>query len=99
MIAYKLFRIKKDGTITSLFINKSEKLEVGKWIRAKSYPTKGFKVRAGWHSTPKPIAPHLSMKGRKWFKVVIKNVRQEKRPENQGGLWFVSGWLKIIGEK
>ena len=40
MVGYKLFRVRKDGTLGSLFINKKEVLPIGEWIKSKSYPTK-----------------------------------------------------------
>jgi len=39
MIAYKLCRKLKNGSITFLFINKSKVLEFNKWLVAESYPT------------------------------------------------------------
>jgi hypothetical protein len=96
MKAYKLFRVLKDGSISSLFINKKERYPINKWITAKSYPTKGYTIRPYWHCTSKPIAPHLSMKGRSWFEVEMKNYTEMNRPKNQGGLWFLSQEIKII---
>ena len=95
MQAYKLFRILKSGHITSLFINKSEHLKRNVWIDAKSYPTKGFKIRPYWHCTEKPNAPHLSMKNRVWLKVEMENYEEFIRPEYQGGKWFLAKKLKI----
>lgn len=97
IIAYKLCRLKSNGDITSLFINKKEKLPFNVWLTAKSYPTKGFKLRPFWHSTSNPTAPHLSEKNRIWVKVLIKNYKKFERPENQGGLWFLSKKIKLIG--
>lgn len=61
MIAYKLFKIRKDGSIGSLFINLSEKYELNQWMVANPYPTKGFAFRQGFHCLLKPEAPHLKM--------------------------------------
>ena len=36
-------------SITSLFINKSERLEHNEWLEAKPFPTKGYKFRPHWH--------------------------------------------------
>ena len=69
MIGYKLFRVRADGSLGSLFINKKQVLEPGKRYTAKCYPTAGFAVRPGWHICSGPVAPHLSMKGRAWFRV------------------------------
>lgn len=96
MIAYKLFRIKKNGDITSLFINKTVPLKINEWLVAESYPTKGYKHRPYWHCTSEPIAPHLSEKGRKWFKVEMKDFIKFERPKSQGGLWYLAGQIKII---
>lgn len=96
MKAYKLFRILKDGSISSLFINKKERYNIGEWMDFKDIPTIGFKHRPGWHSLENPIAPHLSKQQRAWFEVEIDSVTIEQRPINQGGKWFLSKRLKIL---
>lgn len=96
MVAYKLFRVLKDGSISSLFINKKERYQINVWMTSQDIPTKGFKRRAGWHSLCRPHAPHLSNKGRAWFEVDIKDFSTEKRPPSQGGNWFLSKQIKII---
>ncbi len=47
-------------------------------------------------STNQPVAPHLTEKGRAWYKVEIEDFTEQKRPENQGGLWFLANRMKII---
>jgi len=47
MIAYKLFRKKASGDITSLFINKSHNLNLDVWYNAETHKTKGFALRPG----------------------------------------------------
>ena len=96
MRAYKLFRVLKSGEITPLFINKTYRLPMDKWLPSEEHKTKGFKFRPGWHCTNKPVAPHLSEKGRAWYEVEIKDYEELKRPENQGGLWYLSKNMKII---
>lgn len=98
MIAYKLFRVRKDGSIGSLFINARARLPIGKWMKGRNYPTKGFAVRPGWHATGQPKAPHLSMKGRAWFEVEVKNYKKLVRPESQGGVWYLAKDMRIIGK-
>ena len=99
MIAYKLFRKMKDGSLAPLFINKKLRLEVDQWYEAEDHPTKGFKHRPGWHSCPEPVAPHLSKKGRVWCKVEIEElITIELRPPSQGGTWYLSDKLRIIEE-
>jgi len=98
MIAYKLVRKMKDGTLASLFINKKDRLPIGKWIEAESHPTKGYKYRKGWHCLLKPEAPHLTEKGRTWVKVKIDNYEFFDRPESQGGRWVLAQKMKVLEE-
>jgi hypothetical protein len=51
MIAYKLFRKLKDGSLAPLFINKKTRIPLNKWLDAEPHPTKGFAFRKGWHCT------------------------------------------------
>jgi len=96
MIAYKLVRKLKSGKLTPLFINKQLGIELGKWYQAENHPTKGFKVRPGWHCTSTPEAPHLSPKGRVWIKVEIEGVTEHQRPKSQGGLWYTADRIKFM---
>jgi len=98
MIAYKLLRLLKDGSITPLFINKGKKLPIGKWMDAEPHPTKGYKFRPYWHCTSEPIAPHLSLKNRKWYVVEIENFTIFKRSKFQGGVWYLAEKMKILKE-
>ena len=94
--AYKLFRQLKNGDITSLFINKTARLETGVMLPAESYPTKGYKVRPYWHCTRKPEAPHLSTKGRVWRKVIMYDYKKIQRPAHQGGVWYLAKSIVIL---
>ena len=96
MIAYKLFRILKNGKITSLFINKTRRLPLHEWLDAECFPTKGFAVRPFWHCTEKPEAPHLTLKNRIWMKVEMEDFEEFKRPKSQGGKWYLAKRMKII---
>ena len=98
MEAYKLVRKLKDGSLAPLFINKKSRLPIGIWMEAESHPTKGYSFRKGWHCTLKPIAPHLSVKGRVWIKVEIEDYEFYDRPESQGGTWVLAQKMKIIEE-
>lgn len=95
MTAYKLLTVRKDGSLGSLFINRRARLPVGKWMEAESHPTKGYALRPKWHATEFPVAPHLSMKGRQWFEVEIKDIEEFQRPQSQGGKWYLAKYLKI----
>ncbi len=96
MIAYKLFRKRKDGTLGSLFINRRAVLPVGKWLIAETHPTSKFAVRHGWHCLAKPNAPHLSKRGRVWAKVEIEDYQTIQRPASQGGQWYLAGIMRIL---
>jgi hypothetical protein len=96
MIVYKLFRKKKCGDITSLFINKTKILPINVWLNAEEHPTPGYKFRPYWHCIEKPIAPHLSKKDRIWLKVEIDNFIELNRPTYQGGKWFLAKKIKIL---
>lgn len=95
MIAYKLVRQRKNNTLASLFINPKDTLLLGQWLQAEFFPTKGFTPRFGWHCTLKPIAPHLSKKGRVWVEVEIEDCEFYNRPESQGGTWVLAKRMKI----
>lgn len=96
MIAYKLFRKRKDGSLSSLFINRKRKLPLNEWMECEDHPTKGFTHQPYWHCTSKPKAPHLSMKNREWYMVEIDNYKEINRPKNQGGKWLLAKKIKII---
>jgi hypothetical protein len=93
---YKLFRVRKDGSLGSLFINRSNRVETGKWLRAEIHRTKGFAYRPGWHTCAKPTAPHLSERGRQWYHVEIKDYKEHQRPDSQGGLWYTATWMRVV---
>lgn len=97
MIAYKLLRKRKDGTLGPLFINRKQIIPIGEWLEAESYPTKGYAFRPGWHTTSKLEAPHLSMKDRVWTKVEIKDYKELIRPQSQGGVWWLANYMKVLG--
>jgi hypothetical protein len=97
MIAYKLFRLRKDGTIGPLFINAKLRIPVDEWLQAETHHHKaGFAYRPGWHCCSEQTAPHLSKKGRVWAKVEIEDFVEYKRPDNQGGIWFLANKMKVL---
>lgn len=97
--AFKLFRVRKDGTLGSLFINRKQVLPTNVWLKAENYPTKGFKNRKGWHATLHANADHLSLKDREWRLVEVADFKKIKRPKSQGGIWLVANWIKISSIK
>ncbi len=97
MKAYKLMRLRKDGTLGSLFIYRKNVIPIGIWLEAEDHPTKGYAHRPGWHCTYKPEAPHLSKKNRVWVEVEVEDFSIFERPINQGGKWILAKKMKIVG--
>ena len=96
VVGYKLFNQRKDGTLGSLFINRKQRIPVGRWLAAGDYPTKGFKHRPGWHVMSTKSAPHLKEEGRIWAKVEIFEYKECQRPKNQGGLWYIADLMRVL---
>jgi hypothetical protein len=100
MRAYKLLRIKKDGKLYPLFINKKTSTPLGEWLEAECCPTKGFAVRKGWHCCFQPLAPHLKTElktgeKRVWVECEVEDWESYDRPESQGGAWILAQRMKI----
>ena len=95
-IGYKLFRIRRDGSLGPLFINRKQRINLGERLIAEAHPTKGFAFRPGWHVCCEPSAPHLSKKEREWFVVEIEDWTEFVRPEAQGGLWFTANIMTVL---
>ena len=96
MIGYKLFRVRKDGSLGPLFINRGQRLTLGTKYVAEAHKTPGYAFRLGWHICEHPVAPHLSKKGRVWAVVEFGDWEGHERPKSQGGLWFTAGWMRIV---
>ena len=94
---YKLFRLRKDGTLGPLFINRTQRLHLGIEYEAEDHLTKGYAHCSGWHISSTPDAPHLSKKNRVWARVTFKQYRAHLRPQSQGGLWYTA-WFMTIEE-
>jgi hypothetical protein len=97
MIAYKLMRKRRDGSLGSLFINKKFKYPLNEWLVAEAHETKGYAFRAGFHCCLSPEAPHLSLKGRIWVKVEVDDYELYNRPLSQGGVWILAQRMMILG--
>lgn len=98
VIGYKLFKVRKNGTLGPLFINARQVIPVGEWLEAEAHPTKGFAFRPGWHATFTPNAPHLRTTGpdRVWCRVELEGTRTYDRPESQGGSWVLADRLRVL---
>ena len=99
-IGYKLFRQRKNDSLGSLFINRSEHLPLGVWMLAEGHRTKGYAYRPGWHVLLKPNAPHLKTypknEKRIWAKVAVIDYETHVRPESQGGKWLLAQKMLIL---
>jgi len=89
-------RLRKNGTLGSLFINKRDVIPIDVWLEAEDHPTKGYAHRPGWHCTFKPVAPHLSLKNRVWVEVEVEDFEVFERPISQGGKWILAKQMKVI---
>lgn len=96
---FKLFRVRKDGSLGPLFINARLKIKERRWMKAEAHRTKGFAFRPGWHACLQPVAPHLSTKGRVWCEVELRGVQKYDRPESQGGAWLLAEHLRVIDRR
>lgn len=96
MTAYKLMRLRRDGSLGPLFINTKQIVPLGVWLDAEDHPTPGYARRPGWHVAPTPNAPHLSTKGRVWVQVEVEGVRELPRPACQGGVWWLADRMKAV---
>src|ERR1039458_4683931 len=96
MTGFKLLRIRKDGTLGPLFINRNLVLEPGKTYQAEPHRTKGYAFRPGFHICSRKSAPHLSKKGRVWARVSFQDYTSHLRPISQGGLWYTAKVMKIL---
>lgn len=98
-VGYKLFRLRKDGSLGSLFFNCSYRLPVGCWLAAIPIAKRGFAYRPGWHILKTPKCPHLSKKGRVIRKVLFcGNVQIHYRPKRQGGIWYTADAIYILSD-
>ena len=96
MKAYKLLRLRQDGSLGPLFINARQRIPIGEWLIAETHHRrKGFAYRPGWHFTFKPFAPHLSKKGRVWCEIEATDFQTHERPKNQGGKWGLAKKIKV----
>lgn len=96
-VGYKLFRVRRDGTLGPLFVGKRRVLPVGEWLECETnLPHPGLAHRPGWHVLINPDAPHLSRKGRQMYKVSFRGeMSRERRPACQGGEWVTAWEIRI----
>lgn len=109
MQAYKLFRVRTNGTLGPVIINRGQVIPVGKWLKAEDHSAKalsyGVAVRPGFHATKEPHAPHLTKPSKKaladnrtWYLVELKKVRAEHRGVDGGSDWYVADHMKVLEE-
>ena len=101
MIAYKLLRVREDGTLGPLFINRQQVIPLNQWLQAEGHQTKGYAFRPGWHAALTPNAPHLktelaSGEKRRWYMVEMINTNTYDRPASQGGTWVLGSAMRVM---
>lgn len=94
-------RLRRDGTLGSLFIDRKAVVPIGEWLQAECIPTPNFAIRKGYHCTFEMNAPHLKMKlangeQRVWVECLVEDYETYDRPESQGGCWILANKMKII---
>lgn len=107
MRAYKLFRVRRDGSLGPVIINRGQRIETGKWLKFEDHSDKarsyGVAIRPGFHATKEPHAPHLTngskqaiADNRTWFVVELQKVRAEHRGVDGGSDWYVAEKMKVL---
>lgn len=94
--AFKLLRVRGNGSLGPLFINRPLVVVLGEWLEAEFIPTRGFAPRFGWHTSWWPYAPHLSTKDRVWCEVEVREYTEFQRPESQGSTWALAKYMKVL---
>jgi hypothetical protein len=89
MTVYKLMKQRKDGTLGPLFINSSQCIPLGSWLKAESHQTKGFAYRPGFHCTLTPKSHIMEKPGRVWVRVRVKNYKLINKP-NSTDQWVLA---------
>lgn len=97
MIAYKVMRLRKNGTLGTLFINRKQVIPLGVWLDYESHETKGFAFRPGWHCMPNPVFPPQLAKhvDRVICEVEVEDFEMYERKFTQG-MWILAKKIKVI---
>lgn len=102
MIAYKLLRLRRDGTLGPLFVGRSTVIPVAVRQYARyDLPHPGLAHRPGFHCTAIPFAPHIAMRltngeQRVWCAVDIYDYDTHRRPMSQGGIWYTAENMTVF---
>jgi hypothetical protein len=107
MKAFKLFRVRRDGSLGPVIINRGQRVPVGKWLKCEDHSDKarsyGVAVRVGFHATKEAHAPHLTngskqaiTDNRTWFVVELRKVRAEHRGVDGGSDWYVAEQMRVL---
>lgn len=103
MKAYKLLRLRADGTLGPLFVGRGQVMRPrGTYAARADLPHPGLAHRPGFHCTAKPRAPHIKLRlkngeRRVWCEVRLSGwVTPHLRPECQGGLWYTAERMQIV---
>lgn len=104
MIAYKIFKKSKSGLFKPAQVPvarlQHKGYEVGVWYPAENAQPTNLKERIGFHCVNQPSVPHIKIIPNKivWVEVEIEDYTEIRRPQSQGGLWYLANHLKIIRE-
>ena len=100
--AYKLLRLRKDGTLGPLFVGRGLVIEPGReYVASSTLPHPGLAHRPGFHCCAEPKAPHIKRllktgERRVWCEVEIKHYQEHRRPQCQGGVWYTAANMRVL---
>ena len=77
--AWKLLRVRRDGSLTPLFINRQQTIPLNQWLPAEDHPTTGYQHRPGWHAAPRTVTVHEALPRTESGKVKRRELRGRAR--------------------
>lgn len=103
MIAYKLVRKTRTGSLHPLFINRNMTYEIGQTCIAENHKKAGFSERPGFHCVPLPTAPHLKMnlssgEKRVWVRVSVNGYEMHNNVVHKDSLWILANEMTVKKE-
>ena len=102
MRAYKLLRLRGDGTLGPLFVGRRLVILTGQLYKARAdLPHPGLAHRPGFHCCASMSAPHIKLRlatgeRRVWCEVDIGGYAEHRRPASQGGLWYTADTMRVL---
>ena len=97
MRAYKMLKLRRDGTLGPPFIHQALRIPLGVRLEAEDHKTAGYVHRPGWHCFAQPSAPHLAARpNRVWCEVEVEDYTEHHRPARYGGTMYLARYLTVV---